>query len=193
MWTDFTDDVDRVRALLKQDLLLRRPPPVIASEGPSLLARLDLSSSKAAGDFEDSLRMIGEALQPLPGAKSVVLLGHGFGRFDRQTLGAVMMPVYDEARAALQTARASVFSLNVTQANFNSLQAGLEAVSAATGGFYASTYEFPTLALGRVVHALRGYYVLFVEKPRKNSGEHRIEVRLADRSGTVFARTSYVD
>lgn len=193
MWTDFTNDVEHVRSLLQKHLLMRIPPPVIASEGPSLLARLDLDSRKRTDDFEKSLQMIGEALEPLPGAKSVVLLGYGFGRFDRTTWGATMMPAYDDARMALQQARASVFSLNVTQANFNSLQAGLQNVSAATGGFYAGTYEFPVLAMERVVHALQGYYVLFVDKPRAKPGEHRIDVRLVDRKGSVFARSSYID
>ena len=137
--------------------------------------------------------MIGDALEPLPGAKSLVLLGYGFGRFDPSTWGATMMPSYDEARAALQQARASVFSLNVTQANYNSLQVGLQQVSAATGGFYASTYEFPVIAMERVVHALQGYYVLFAEKPTVKSGRHRVDVRLAGRSGRVFARSEYVD
>jgi hypothetical protein len=104
-----------------------------------------------------------------------------------------MMPSYDDARAALQQARASVFSLNVTQANYNSLQVGLQNVSVATGGFYASTYEFPTLAMERVVHALRGYYVLFVDKPTGKTGEHDIDVRLVGHKGSVFARSSYVD
>jgi VWFA-related protein len=193
VWTDFTSNVEHVRSVLKEHVLLRFPPPLIASESPSLLARLDLASTKRAGDFENSLRMIGEALESLPGAKSVVLLGYGFGRFDRSTLGATMMPSYDEARAALQRARASVFSLNVTQANYNSLQVGLQEVAAATGGFYASTYEFPTLAMERVVHALRGYYVLFVDKPRAKAGVHRINVRLVGRNGSVFARSGYID
>ena len=192
VWTDFTSDVDRVRSVLK-DVLLHRPGPVTASQGESLLARLDLRSAKRARSFEDGLRMIGEALEPLPGAKSVVLLGYGFGRFNPSTLGVTLMDGYDEARAALQQARASVFTLNVTQANYNSLQAGLQSVAAATGGFYASTYEFPALALDRVVHALQGHYVLFVDKPSTKAGEHRIEVRLKDRDGTVFARSGYVD
>jgi hypothetical protein len=198
VWTDFTNDVEHVRSFLQKDLLMRFPPPVIASEGPSLLARLDIDSRARTADFEKSLQMIGEALEPLPGAKSVVLLGYGFGRFDPSTWGATMTPAYDDARMALQQARASVFSLNVTQANFNSLQAGLQNVSAATGGFYASTYELPALAMQRVVQALQGYYVLFVEKPRRagaaaKPGEHRIDVRLAARNGSVFARSRYVD
>jgi hypothetical protein len=49
------------------------------------------------------------------------------------------------------------------------------------------------LAMNRVVHALQGYYVLFVEKPTTKAGKHRIEVELAGRQGTVFARSGYVD
>jgi hypothetical protein len=193
IWTDFTPDVQRVRSVLQEDLLLRRPPPVAAARGPSLLARLSPAAAKRARGFEDGLRLVGEALEPLPGAKSIVLLGHGFGRFNRSTGGAILMDGYDEARDALQRARASVFTLNVTQANFNSLQAGLQAVSAATGGFYSSTYEFPGLAVSRLVHALEGHYVLFVDKPPARIGAHRIEVRLAGRRGNVFARSSYLD
>ena len=75
-----------------------------------------------------------------------------------------------------------------------SLQVGLQNVSAATGGFYASTYEFPALAMQRVVHALQGYYVLFVDKPKAaKPGEHRIDVRLAATNGSVFARSRYAD
>jgi VWFA-related protein len=193
IWTDFTADVGRVRRALREDLLLRNPPPVSQSEGVSLLARLDPLAARRARGFEDGLRLVGEALELLPGAKAVVLLGHGFGRFNRSTGGVTLMDGYDEAREALQRARAAVFTLNVTQANYNSLQAGLQSVSAATGGFYASTYEFPVRALARVVQALEGHYVLFADKPAARPGRHRIEVRLAHRRGDVFARSSYVD
>jgi hypothetical protein len=58
---------------------------------------------------------------------------------------------------------------------------------------YASTYEFPRRAVERVSQALEGYYVLFVEKPDLEQGEHRIEVRLAERKGTVIARSKYME
>jgi hypothetical protein len=35
--------------------------------------------------------------------------------------------------------------------------------------------------------------VLFVDKPRAKAGEHRIDVQLVDRKGSVFARSSYID
>src|SRR5688500_13295397 len=69
------------------------------------------------------LRRIGESLEPLPDAKTVLVLGYGFGRFNARTGGVVLMDGYEEATVALQRARVAVFTLNVTQANFNSLQA----------------------------------------------------------------------
>jgi hypothetical protein len=193
IWSDFTNDVDRVRSILRDEVLLRYPPPINAAAGVSLFSGLDQESAKKIWGIEDALRRIGEALEPLPGAKSIVLVGFGFGRFSAADGSVTLIDGYEEASAALQRARTAVFTLNVTQANYNSLQAGLQVVAAETGGLYASTYEFPTLAIERVVHALAGHYVLFVEKPSAEGGEHRIEVRLTMRKGSVFARSSYVD
>ena len=192
-WTDFTHDRDRVRTILSSDVILRRPPPVTQSADVSLLSRLDRPADSRIFGIEQALRRIGESLEPLPGAKTVVLLGYGFGRFNGASGGVVLMDGYEEASAALQRARAAVFTLNVTQANFNSLQAGLQTVSEETGGLYASLYEFPIRALDTIGRALAGHYVLFVEKPELGSGTHRIDVRLANRKGTVVARSTVVE
>ena len=192
IWTDFTNNLGRVRAILSDEVLLRSPAPVNASVGASLMERLDPHSAERVDDMEDALLRIAEALEPLPGAKSLVLLGYGFGRFDARSGGVSLTAGYDSASAALQRARVAVFSLNVTQAHHNSLQAGLESVAADTGGMYRSSYEFPMAAIRQVSHALAGYYVLFVEKPALGIGVHPIEVGLTVRRGTVHARTSYV-
>jgi VWFA-related protein len=185
LWMDFTNDFARVRAVLRDDLLVRRPGPVTRSEGVSLLARLGEQSAARTHRIEDALRRVAEALEPLPGAKSVVLFGYGFGRL--MMSGVIMMHGYEEAAAALKRARAAVFTLNVTEADYNSLQAGLQSVSEETGGLYASLYAFPMQAIRRVTHALTGHYVLFVERPDLPRGAHRIEVRLASRRGRVVA------
>jgi VWFA-related protein len=192
-WTDFTNDRDRVRTILSSDVILRRPPAVTQSADVSLLSRLDRPSDSRIFSIEQALRRIGESLEPLPGAKTVVILGYGFGRFNGASGGVVLMDGYEEASAALQRARAAVFTLNVTQANFNSLQAGLQTVSEETGGLYTSLYEFPIRALDTIGRALAGHYVLFVEKPELRRGTHRIDVRLANRKGTVVARSSVVE
>lgn len=193
IWTDFTNNIARVRSILSRDVIVSRPGPVSASDDVSLLPTLEEQSARRISSIEDALRLIAESLEPLPGAKSLVLLGYGFGRFDARSGGVLLMDGYDEASAALQRARVAVFTLNVTQANYNSLQAGLQTVAAETGGMYASTYEFPTRGVERVSQALEGYYVLFVEKPHLKQGEHRVEVRLARREGTVIARSKYME
>jgi len=191
-WVDFTNNLGRVRSVLSSDVLMRHPGPVSESDGLSLLSGLTEKLADGVHGIEHSLRHIAEALEPLPGAKSLVLLGYGFGRWSPMS-GVILMDGYAEASAALQRARVAVFTLNVTQANYNSLQAGLQTVAAQTGGVYASTFEFPTQAIRRVSHALAGYYVLFVEKPDLERGPHRIEVKLRGRRGTVMARRSYVE
>ena len=192
IWTDFTNDFKRVRSILSKDVITRHPGPVEASAWPSLMDRLDQRTASRVDGIEHAMRHIGEALEPLPGAKSLVLLGYGFGRFDARSGTVILMDGYAEASAALQRARVSVFTLNVTQAHFNSLQAGLETVSADTGGLYVSTYEFPKLAIRRVTDALAGYYVLFVEQPDAGPGMHDVDVRLTRVRGRIAARASYV-
>jgi VWFA-related protein len=193
IWSDFTSDFARVRSILAKHVITSHPGPAQPSRWPSLMDRLDTRTTARASGIEHALRYIGEALEPLPGAKSLVLLGYGFGRFDPSSGGVILMDGYADASAALQRARVAVFTLNVTQAHYNSLQAGLQTVSAETGGLYASTYEFPNLAIRQVNHALAGYYVLFVEKPAVATGGHRIEVRLIKHQGVVVARASFVD
>jgi VWFA-related protein len=191
LWTDFTNNIGRVRSILSNDVIVSPPGPVSASGDVSLMPTLDEESVRRISSIERALRHIAESLEPLPGAKSLVLLGYGFGRFDARSGTVLQMDGYDEASAALQRARVAVLTLNVTQANYNSLQAGLETVAAETGGVYASTYE--SRGVERIWQALEGYYVLFVEKPELKRGEHRIEVRLARREGTVIARSKYVE
>jgi VWFA-related protein len=193
VWTDFTNDFERVRSVLAEDVLLRYPGPVVAARDLSLMAGLDKDAPPRIFEIEQALRHIAGRLEPLPGAKSLVMLGYGFGRYDARAHAVTLMDGYEEAAAALQRARVAVFSLNVTQAHFNSLQAGLQTVSAETGGLYASTYEFPARAVRRVSHALAGYYVLFVERPELEAGVHRLEVRLTARRGTVVARNSHTE
>ena len=90
------------------------------------------------------------------------------------------------ARRALVASRTSVFSLDVTDADYHSLEAGLQLVSEQTGGFYARTHIFPDLAMRRLSGALAGYYVLFVEKPESRRTIHDIEVDLTRRKGHVL-------
>ena len=192
IWLDFTSDVDRVRTVLARDVMFKNPASLARGPEPSLLARLSQQQARKSATIEDALRLIGKALEPLPGSKSVVLVGYGFGRLTH-TGESPMMPEYDAARDALQAARATLLCLDVSFATYHSLAAGLNTVAADTGGIVSSLYVSPQQAVERVVHALTGSYVLFAEKPPFEPGVHRIAVRLTRANGTVLARGSYTE
>lgn len=184
---DFTDDHARVRRVLRQGML--QTIAVQDSEEPSLLAHLDRRDAQRAASPERALQVIGEALQALSGPKTLIFLGWGLGRFGRG--GVTMTPDYDPARHALQKARCSVFALDVTDADYHSLEVGLQQVAEDTGGFYAKTHIFPDAALKRMERALSGYYVLSFERPEGKPGLRRLEVDLVKgRKGNVLAPTA---
>ena len=183
-WVDFTNRFERVREALEHAILFEESAAARQSPPPSLMERLTVERARRTWTIEDALAGIGEALGPLPGAKSVVFVGHGFGEYGLS--GVTQRPAYDKARDALIGARAAVFSLDVTEADYHSLEAGLQLAAADTGGFFARSHLFPDVAVARLEGALAGHYVLFVEQPALDPGAHELEVRMM-REGTVLA------
>lgn len=191
IWLDFTNDREAVRQVLQRKILFEDPQPVLeAASSASLVSRLDQATASKIYTIEKALHRIADAVHDLPGSKSIVLVGHGFGRFG--WTGVTMEHGYEDARDALMAARTSVFSLDVTNADYHSLEAGLQLVSRETGGFFARTHLFTQQAMNRLSGVLAGYYVLFLEQPAVAPGTHDVEVRLTRRQGTVLARDSYV-
>ncbi|MEO6214204.1 MAG: hypothetical protein ABIP65_11310 [Vicinamibacterales bacterium] len=188
---DFTQNRDLVRRAFEHDVLFGDGTVLGKPQGPSLRPALDRERVAPSYSMERSLLRIAEALAPLPGPKSVVVVGHGFGQLG--SMGVTLEPAYDDAREALQRARASVFCLDVTNADYHSLEAGLKVVAADTGGLYQRTHVFSQAALDRVLAAFEGQYVLFVEKPALGPGSHRLDVRLKHGGGVVLAPSAYVN
>jgi hypothetical protein len=193
--------------------LFKNPVPLAQGPEPSILARLTQEQGHKSATIEDSLRLLGKALEPLAGSKSVVLVGYGFGRLTG-TSGtvtaqgsitpqappgqtpegdALQMPAYDAARDALQAARATLLCVDVTFADRHTLVVGLQRIATDTGGMVTSLYTYPQQAVERVINAIAGHYVLFAEKPSAKAGVHRIAVRLTQTKGTVLARSSYTE
>ena len=195
IWLDFTDDLGTARRVLADDVMFHPPPVVESSTEFSLVARLSPTRGRAVSTIEEALRLVGHALEPLPGSKSVVLIGYGFGRFARGlgVVGAHLSPDYVAARDALYAARATVFCLDITNADSHTFEIGLKAVAEDTGGFFLRAHVFTERALDRVAGALVGHYVLFTETPDLDPGTHRIKVGLVREKGTVFARRTYVE
>jgi VWFA-related protein len=189
---DFTSNKHNIANAMEEALYISDPPWPQKVPLPSLGSRLKPEVLKDIGSPERALIEIGNALLNIPGPKSLILFGWGLGRFSRE--GVHMAPNYWIARQALEMARVSVFSIDFTEADFHSLAAGLEKVADDTGGFYASTHNFPHLALKRLQRTLAGHYELEVRKPAETGrGTHVIEVDVAKRGATVLARSTYVD
>ncbi len=189
---DFSDDKHRIAAAMLDALLTNEPntPPIVPM--PSLRSRLDPAAMKKAASSEEALLLLGNAMRPIPGPKSLILFGWGLGVFSGGRVW--MLPVYAAARQALEAARVSVFSLDFTQADYHSLEVGLGKVSGDTGGFYAKTFRFPEIAIGQLTRALTGHYEMEVRKPAlKMRGLHSIEVDVDRRGAEVMARSTYVD
>jgi VWFA-related protein len=190
IWLDFTNRFDRVREVFEKGILFRDPPPVEPVTSPALMSTLDVVRASRAYSMEEALALLGQALEPLPGSKSVVLVGYGFGRLAGSSL--IIEGAYGEARRAFQAARASVFCLDVTDADAHTLEAGLQMTAEDTGGFFARTHLFPGQAMQRLAGALSGHYVLFVEVTTPvEKRSHEVEVDLPGRKGTVLAKRHY--
>jgi len=189
---DFTDEKARIASAMKEALLTNEPntPPVVPM--PSLRGHLSPELLKKTASPEEALLVLGNALLNIPGPKSLILFGWGLGHL---VGGQVWMPaVYGAARQALESARVSVFSLDFTQADYHSLEAGLDQVSYDTGGFYEKTFHFPNFAIARLEKTLSGHYEIAVRKnDTRTHGVHSIEVQVNRRNVEVMARTTYVD
>jgi VWFA-related protein len=203
IWSDFTNDFNFVRTLLREKVSRQHPVNVAISPGASLVLRLSQTRSRTIYTMEEALQRIGNALEPLPGPKTVILFGYGFGKPDalnRPLADAAYLPGflnhdYKNALAALVKARTSVFALDVTEAHHHALEVGFQAVATDTGGFFVRTSLFPDLAMNRVAGALAAHYILFVEKSgARPPGSHHVIVKLNEsRNRTVYAPSTYVD
>jgi VWFA-related protein len=188
---DFTEDREKVYAALDRSMLYS-PEDEIAPEGPESLARhFDLQTAREAASPERALELTAKALQPFPGEKTLIFLGWGLGRFGGG--GVSMTPAYRPAVRALAAAHASVFVLDVTSADYHSLEVGLQSVADATGGIYLKTFRLPGLATRTLAKTISGYYVLTLDRSELPDarGELRIELRDGHR-GTVIARPVWV-
>ncbi|MEP6767920.1 MAG: VWA domain-containing protein [Acidobacteriota bacterium] len=191
---DFTDDRARILAAIHASLRTGPPEAPPPEAGPSLARHFDYSGASDAVTPERALALIARAAAPIPGGKSMLFFGWGL-----QTIGGMSGPNmrdrldFQDALPALARARITIFSLDVTNADYHSLEGTLSNIADLTGGTYAKTHIFPGLALDRVRRAIAGRYVLVFRKPEGPRGVHSVHVRLVGKKGTVFVRGYYDD
>lgn len=191
VWLDFSTDRAALGHVLQHGLIFESRPHAVEEPHPSLLAHVDAEAGRRATSPETALLLLGQALGALPGSKSVAFFGWGLGRLV-MGVGVVAEPDYGPAVEALYAARATVFALDVTNADRHTLEVGLQSIAEHTGGFYSRTHDFPAQALKRLAGALSGHYVLAFERPDLKAGSYPLRVRLVPgRKGDVLARNTY--
>jgi VWFA-related protein len=191
---DFTSDRRKLEAALFASIRTAEPARDYDAYSPSLARNFDFAGAMKAATPERGLFLVASALAPIPGGKSMLYFGWGLG-----TVGGLSGPNatewrdYGRALRTLAAARVNIFTLDVTEADYHSLETSLRNVSDLTGGTYQKTHIFPRAALDRVRRAIAGRYVLVFVKPPGKLGEHSIDVSLTRRKGEVNARHYYDD
>lgn len=192
LYSDFSDDRRRLLEILDDHIVhAKRPQPVAGDTFPSLARHLDREAAARAATADEALGVIAAALKPLPGTKSLVFVGWGLGTF----VGGSVMLTGDTTSAVrgLIEARTSIFGLDVTMADWHTLEIPFTRVAVDTGGFYAKTHVFSNAPMDRVARALSGHYELWFVRPDLPEGGHRLKVELRDRGGIVFHNNYYFD
>jgi VWFA-related protein len=188
LWLDFTEDREAVHEVVDRAMIFSPEEDVEPSAPPSLAARFDEDAARRAASPEKALEVTAQALAGLPGEKTMIYLGYGLGRFG--VGGVRMTPDFKPAVKALSRARVSVFVLDVTSADYHSLEVGLQSVAEATGGTYASTFRLPGVATDRIARAISGWYVLTFDREALDGIEPgQATVKLKGRRGEVLARS----
>jgi VWFA-related protein len=189
---DFTSDKETVQQALRDTLRINDPPlPPIVPE-PSLASRLDREAMRRAANSERGLLVLGRALRTIPGPKTILLLGWGLGQLSN---GRVRMTSkYEVMRQSLDAARASVFAIDLPEADYHDLEIGLQQVAEDTGGLYVKTFRFPEIAVERLQRTLEGHYEIELRRPDDlKPGTHPLRIRVRRRGAIVLAPSTYMD
>lgn len=187
LWLDFSSNPAAIHAAIDRAMLFGGEPERPDVDGPLSLAQtFDFDEALDVASPERALEVTARALEPLPGEKVMIYLGWGLGRFS--SFGVQMTPDYKPAVQALGDARVTVFVLDVTSADYHSLEVGLQAVADATGGTYARTHELTGLATRALARTISGHYVLTLDVSALPAEGGKVRVGLRNRPGIVLVR-----
>lgn len=174
---DFTADRDGLRRIMDDAVVCRGTvPEVREAPGASLRERIGESGMRDAVHVETALLRLADALEGLPGSKTVFFFAWGMGVF---TGGGVLeRPDQGRAVAALRRANATLLTFDLTNADYHSLETPLIQATRDTGGLYVKGHVRPSIALGRLRSAAAGHYVLAFAPPRGDDRERSIRIRV---------------
>jgi len=185
LWHDFSRDRQQISEILKQAIRFGGKPAPRRGRGPSLLEHWDHAAARDVATPERALHVTAQALFPLDGTKDLIYLGWGLGRYGAG--GVRMTAEFRPAVRALTAARVTVSVLDVTDADYHSLEVGLQNVAASTGGTYARTNRFARRATQQLAATLTGHYLLSLDMSGLQGVAGVVTIELRDKkSGRVI-------
>jgi hypothetical protein len=185
-WQDFSRDRDLTASAVEQAIRFGAEPLVTPGPSMSLARSFPRAEAKRAANPERALRLTARSLLDIPGEKVILYLGWGLGRYG--STGFQLTPEYGRTLSTLKAARASVFVLDVTDADYHTLELGIRQVAADTGGTYAKTNRFARREVLRLTETISGYYLLTVDPSLLPEDLAKVRLRLADGRGEVLLR-----
>lgn len=180
---DFTASRAVLEAAFDEGLLQGTAPAIVPSAFPSLAAGLSADAARRAPNVERALDLVARALVPIPGGKALVFLGWGLGIEHAPREGQDLRRAF----ASMAAARINVFTLDVSDSDWHTLETTLQDTSALTGGSYQKTHIFTGGAMARLAKSLGGRYVLVCIAPDEEPLAV-LDVTLRTRRGEVLSR-----
>jgi len=180
---DFTANRAALEAAFDDGLLQGTAPAIVPSPFPSLAAGLDADAARRAPNVERALDLVARALIPIPGGKALLFLGWGLGIEGSPREGRDLSLAF----ASMAAARINVFTLDVSDSDWHTLETTLQDTSALTGGTYEKTHIFTRGAVTRLAKRLGGRYVLVCIAP-DDEVLPLLDVALRKRRGEVVSR-----
>jgi len=188
--SDFTVDHEALAKMITTTEILGGTIDPPRPSSPLLGEYFNPDEARRAATLTRALEVVAQSLIPMPGPKTLVLFGWGLGRYNPGhpiTTGGR----YNSAVAALAAARTSVFSLDITTADYHTLEMGLRQVSHDTGGIYLKTHLFPDGAMNKLVRVISSYYELSIVPPPKLQYPYRIDVAVKRPGARVYVRQNH--
>jgi hypothetical protein len=179
--SDFTDDHEVIADALHVQKLLRRRPAGVEPTSPSFTDHFDFEEATGAASMADALDLIGEALQPIPGTKLLVLFGYSL--HDISENQTIRDDDYRSAMRALSKARTSVFSLGGGSS--------MRLIAEDTGGFFIETSLFPDMAMKKLVRVISSFYELEIIPPPDLGDEYTIKVSVDRPRTDIYVRQDH--
>jgi VWFA-related protein len=187
--SDFTIEHDELAEMITTTEILDATVEPPEPSSPRLGEHFNVREAQKAATMSRALEVIAQALAPMPGPKTLVLFGWGVGRYNRGH--PITTSDLTSAIAALTAARTSVFSLDITTADFHTLEIGLRKVSEDTGGVYLKTHLFPETAIKKLVRIISSYYELSIMPPPKLKHPYLMDVKVKRRGARVYVRQNH--